>query len=201
MNLIDRVKNILVSPKTEWQTIEGENAPHAKVFTKYVLLLALIPTVAALVGYWLVGYKAGAFGYYVSVRSFGAGISHALTQFISMAGGAYLTAFLIDLLAPNFGSQKNFNKAFELVAYAYTPAMVGGIFFLYPRLSWLASLCSIYSLYLLYIGLVPMMKTPEEKKTSYFVVSLLVMAGVSIILGLVLAAILVPIFVGTTYRF
>jgi hypothetical protein len=201
MNLIDRVKNILVTPKTEWQTIEGENAPHAKVLTSYVLILALIPTLAALIGYWLIGYKAGAFGYYATVRSFGAGISHALTQFITMAGGAYLTAFVINLLAPNFGSQKNFNKAFELVAYAYTPAMLGGIFYLYPRLSWLVSLCSIYSLYLLYIGLVPMMKTPAEKKTSYFVVNLLVMAGAAVVLSLVLAAILVPIFVGAAYRF
>jgi hypothetical protein len=44
--IIQRVKNILLTPKTEWAVIESENAPHAKVFTSYLLLLALIPTVA-----------------------------------------------------------------------------------------------------------------------------------------------------------
>ncbi|MDR0812268.1 MAG: YIP1 family protein [Paludibacter sp.] len=189
--IIQRIKNILLSPKTEWTVIEGENAPHAKVTMGYLLVLALIPAVAALIGW----------GFVVRYSSFGFGIMHALTQFITMIGGAYLTAFVIDMLAPNFGSQKNFNKAFELVAYAYTPALVGGIFYIVPALSFLASLASIYSLVLLYMGLAPMMKTPDDKKTSYFIVSLLVMVAAFILLGIVLGAILGAIFVGAAYRF
>jgi hypothetical protein len=57
MNLIERVKNILVSPKPEWDVIDGENAPHMKVFTQYVLLLALIPAIGYFIGYGLVGIK------------------------------------------------------------------------------------------------------------------------------------------------
>ena len=190
MDLINRVKQILVTPKTEWETIDSENDSHIKVLTTYVLLLAAIPAVAAFIGHGLIGYSV--FGHHVG--SISLGIRQAITQYITMVGGVYLTAFVIDLLAENFGSKKNFDKAFSLVAYAYTPAFVGGIFYIYHSLGFLGVLASIYSLYLLYVGLAPMMKTPTEKRTTYFVVSLLIM----IVASFVLTAILTAIFVGST---
>ena len=191
--LINRVKNVLVSPKTEWQTIDGENDSHIVVLTKYVLLLAAIPAVAAFIGYGLIGFSV--LGHHFASVSIG--IKQAIIWYVTSIGVVYIAAFVIDLLATNFGSQKNFDKAFSLMAYAYTPTFVGGIFYIYPPLSPLAGLASIYSLYLLYIGLTPMMKTPAEKRTTYFVVSLLVTGAVYFILSAILTAILI----GSAYKF
>jgi hypothetical protein len=186
MEIIEKVKNILVSPKTEWQTIGTENAPHAKVFTSYVVPLALIPAIAAFIGYGLIGYSVLG----VHVGSVSWGLRQAVVQYIAMLGGTYITAFVINALAENFGAKKDFDRAFSLVAYAYTPMFVGGVFYLLPSLSWLASLAGLYGLYLLYIGLQPMMKAPADKQTSYFVISLIVTIVVSAVLSVVLAAIL-----------
>ena len=194
MDIINRVKNILVCPKTEWQTIEAENEPHAKVFTSYVVLLAIIPAVAAFIGYGLIGYSV--LGVHVSNVSWG--LRQAIVQYITMLGGTYITAFVIDALAANYGAQKDFNRAFSLVAYAYTPMFVGGVFYILPSLSWLALLAGLYGLYLLYIGLQPMMKAPAEKQTTYFVVSLIVTVVVAAILSVVLTAILLR---GSYFRF
>ena len=186
MEIINRVKNILMTPKSEWTTIDGENTPHAKLFTTYVLPLAVIPAIAAFIGYGLIGYSI--FG--IRVGSIGLGIRQAIIQFIVSAGGVYLTALIINFLAENFGAQKNFDKAFSLVSYAYTPMFIGGIFYILPSLSILASLAGIYGLYLLYIGLKPMMKSPEDKTTVYFVISLLAMIVVYAALGFVLGIVL-----------
>jgi hypothetical protein len=186
MEIVKRIKSVLVSPKTEWQTIEAENAPHMQVFTGYVVLLAIIPAVAAFIGYGLIGYSV--FG--VHVHSVSWGIRQAVVQYIAMLGGVYLTAFVISALAENFGAKKDFDRAFSLVAYSYTPMFAGGVFYLLPSLSWLASLAGLYGLYLLYIGLQPVMKAPAEKQTSYFVLSLIVTVAVSAALSFVLAAIL-----------
>ena len=191
--MIDRIKNILVSPKTEWPTIEAENKPHLEVFTNYVLLLALIPAVATLIGQGVIGTSV--FG--IRVASFSLGLVSAITQFITMTAGIYLTAFIIDLLADNFGAKKDFNRSFSLVAYAYTPMFIAGIFYIWPALSPLAMLASLYSLYLLYIGLQPMMKVPAEKQTVYFVVSLVVMGVVYGVLLAVLGVILAAIIIGS----
>jgi hypothetical protein len=177
---------MLVSPGKEWQTVEAENAPHAKVFTGYVVLLAAIPAIAAFIGYGLVGYSVLG----VHVHSVSWGVRQAIAQYAAMLGGVYLTAFVINALAENFGARKDFDRAFSLVACAYTPMFVGGVFHLLPSLSWLASLAGLYGLYLLYTGLQPMMKASADRQTLYFIVSLIVTVVVSAVLSLVLAAVL-----------
>jgi len=188
-NLIDRVKNIIVTPKTEWQKIDAENSPHVKVCTTYVALLALIPAVAALIGYGIIGTHG--------VHVFKWGLYHAVLQYLLMVGGTYVTAYVIAALAPSYGAQKSLDKAYSLVAYAYTPAMVGGIFYLIPALSSLASLAALYSLYLLYIGLQPMMKQPADKTATYFVVSLIVFLVAWVVVSIVLGAIVGLLLLGS----
>jgi hypothetical protein len=186
MEIVNRIKSILVSPKKEWQTIEAENASHIKVFTSYVVPLALIPAIAAFIGYGLIGYSV--LGHHVGSVSWG--LRQAIVQYAAMIGGTYITAFVINALAENFGAKKDFDHAFSLVAYAYTPMFAGGVFYILPSLSWLASLAGLYGLYLLYIGLQPMMKAPADKQASYFVVSLIATIAVSAVLSIVLAAVL-----------
>ena len=38
MNLFERAKNIIVTPKTEWEVIKGEQSSASDLFTKYVLI-------------------------------------------------------------------------------------------------------------------------------------------------------------------
>ena len=188
MEIVNRVKNILVAPKDEWAPIEAEQDPHMKILTSYLLLLALIPAVCQFIGYGLIGHSV--LGIHVG-GSIGWGIRQALISFISMIGGVYLTAFIIDMLAESFGSTKNFDKAFALVAYSYTPMCIGGVFYLLPSLSILATIAGIYGLYILYTGLKPMMKTPDDKQAVYFVVSLVAVVVVSAVLSTILGVIFV----------
>jgi len=184
--MINRVKQIITAPKDEWAVIEGENTPHVKLFTGYILPLSLIPAIAAFIGYGLIGYTV--FG--IRVNSIDWGVRQAIVHWITMVCGIYVTAFIVDLLAGNFGAQKNFDKAFSLVAYSYTPMLVAGIFYILPSLSWLASLAGLYGLYLLYIGLQPLMKVPADKNLGYFVTCIVVTIIVSFALTAILGAIL-----------
>jgi hypothetical protein len=178
---------MLIAPKKEWAIVESENEPHGKVFVSYLLLLALIPAAGSFIGYGLIGHSV--FGVHVGSVSWG--IRQAIVQFATMAGGVYITAFVINLLADTFGSVKNFDRAFSLVAYSYTPMCVAGVLYIIPALSTLASLAGLYGLYMLYTGLQPMMKTPPDKVTAYFVVSLIGMVVVSVVVSAVLAVILI----------
>jgi hypothetical protein len=108
-----------------------------------------------------------------------------------MVGGAYITAIIINMLAEGFGSVKNFNKAFALVVYSYTPMCIAGVLYMIPSLGIVVSLAGLYGLYIMYIGLQPMMKTQAEKTQSYFIVSLICTIAVTAILSLVLAAIFI----------
>ena len=193
MNLINRAKSILLSPKTEWAVIELEQTDVKTLTLNYLLPLALIPAIAGFIGFGLIGQNvlgmhSGSAGY---------GLRYAIVSLVSTIGGAFLTAYIIDLLAPSFGSEKNFLQSFKLVVYSYTPMMVAGVFLIIPALGILATLAGLYGLYLLYIGLQPMKKTPDDKKTTYFVVSLIVV----IIGSVVLSAILSSIFITSGIRY
>jgi len=184
--MITRVKEILTAPKKEWAVIAGEHAPHAKVFTGYILSLSLIPAIAAFIGYGLLGYSV----LDLHVHSMSWGIRQAIVQWVAMVGGVYLTAYIINFLADTFGAKKDFDQAFSLVAYSYTPMLVAGIFYILPSLSILAALAGLYGLYILYLGMQPMMKAPAEKNTGYFVASLIATFVVAVVIGAVLSAIL-----------
>ncbi|HEX6633202.1 MAG TPA: hypothetical protein VF038_04495, partial [Usitatibacter sp.] len=62
MNLVQRVKNILLTPKTEWQAVAAETTPDSQVIVGYVLPLAAVAAIAGFIGMSLVGMGMGMFG-------------------------------------------------------------------------------------------------------------------------------------------
>jgi hypothetical protein len=185
MNLIERAKNIIIKPKEEWIVIEQETTSVQQLVTTYLIPLALIPAIAAFVRYGFFGI--GVLG--LGGASISWGVKQAVVAFISPVLGAFLSAFVIDLLAPSFGSVKDFRRSMQLVVYSYTPMLIAGIFQIIPALS-ILGIVGLYGLYLLYLGIAPIKKSPEDKVTGYFIVSLIVLIGISLIMGAVFAALI-----------
>jgi hypothetical protein len=184
MNLVERAKKILLNPKEEWAVIDQENTSVSELVTTYLIPLALIPAIATFIGYGIVGL--GFLG-----PSLSWGIKQAVISFIQTAVGAFVTALIINALSTSFGSQSDFRKAMQLVVYSFTPMMVAGIVLILPALGIISLLAGIYGLYILYIGLKPLMKTPDDKVTTYFVISLVILIAVYFVIGLILTAILI----------
>lgn len=185
--LLQRVKKVLMQPKEAWIEIQGENESISSLLKKYVLILALIPAIAALIGYWLVGVNVP---YWGRMASFEWGLNQAITSYLSSIIGVILTGWIISWLAPKFNTAVSLNDAVKLVTYSYFPTFVAGIFLFIPSLSIIASLAGLYGLYILYLGFAPITGVSEEKRTPYFVVSLVVMIVLFVVIGLAIAAIL-----------
>jgi len=188
MNLIDRAKNILLTPKTEWDVIDKETPDTTKILTTYVIPLVAIGTIAAFIGYGLIGKSYYGFRF----KSTELGIRYAAIALIAGIASTFLMAAVVDALAPTFKSEKNFGKSFQLAAYSYTAGWVGGVFNIIPSLAIIGALIGLYGLYLLYLGLPKLKKTPQDQVTSYFVASLVAMIVASFVIGLILTAILIP---------
>lgn len=189
MNLFERAKNILVSPKTEWEVIKGEQATVSDLFTKYAMILAAIPVIATFIGQSLIGVSLGPFGSFkIPV---GNGILYAVVQYILTLVGVYISALVIDALAPSFGSTKDMVASLKVVVYSWTAAWVAGIFGIIPTLGILGIL-GLYSLYLLYLGLNIVKDTPQDKLVGYLVVSIIVLIVIYFVIGVVVAAIALP---------
>lgn len=182
MNLVERVKAILTTPKTEWLVIAGEPGDAGYLFTNYVAILAVIPAVCGFIGMSLVGIA----GFHVPIVT---GLINAIVGYILSFVVVYVVALIIDTLAPNFGGQKNFEGALKVAVYSYTPGWVVGVVLLIPALG-ILGLLALYGLYLMYLGLPVLMKAPPERATVYTVVVVVC----TIVLVIVLGAIKVALF-------
>jgi len=181
MNIIERVKNILITPKTEWEVINAESATPQSLLVGYVLPMAVVASIGSILQAFLF---AGTLG----LKYF---LVMAVIAFAVQVINFYISSMIIDALATSFGSEKNLNKSAQLVAYSATPGYVAGLLSFIPVLGMILGLAAwAYSIYLMYLGIGPLKKTPEDKKVAYMIVSFLVM----IILSFVLAAILGMIF-------
>ena len=172
MGLIDRVKNILLTPKTEWDVIAAETTPLKDLILKYVLPLAAAAAVIGFIRGSIIGYGSIlGVSFRVPIEW---GLVHAVYQVVMGVVMVFVLGFLIDALAPTFSAQKNINQANKVAAYGGTAAVVGSILAIIPWLGPLLALLGlIYTFYLLYLGLPRLMKNPEGKSIPYLVVVIL----------------------------
>src|SRR5690349_11015585 len=186
-DVVERAKNIVLTPRTEWAAIEMESASVQEIYTRYVIPLALIPAIASFIGASIVGITIPGLG---TVRTgFFSGLVQGIVQFGLSLAMVYVLALIIDALAPTFGARKNPLAAFKVAAYSMTPAWLAGIFSLVPSLSFLGIL-GLYAIYLLYLGLPPLMRAPEDKAVGYTAVIAISAVVLSIVVAGIVGAIL-----------
>lgn len=185
-SIINTAKQFIVNPKEEWQVAKHDTNTAQQHVMKYVLPLALITAVAVFIGVGLIGYSV--LGY--RVQSVSGGFTQAIVSLISILVGVYLSGFIIHKLAPTFDTEVSIDKAVKLVGFSYTAVLLAGVLNIFPPLAFFTFLGGLYSLYILYHGFKPMTDVSEEKSTSYFLVSLLVIVAVYFVLGLVLGGII-----------
>jgi hypothetical protein len=182
MNLVERVKSILLKPRETWPVIEQESSSTGEIYSQYLIFLAAIPALAGFIGMSLIGIDSFGIGFRIPVMT---GLANMVVGFVLSLVMVYVLAQIANALAPTFGGEKNSLNALKLIAFGATAGMVGGIFTLLPALSFLALLASLYSIYLIYTGIPVLMKAPQEKALGYTAV--LIVCG--IVAGVIMGAV------------
>jgi len=191
-NSLDRVKRLLLQPKSEWQRIDAEATSVGEIFRGWVLIMAAIPAVAGLIGALAFGYSAFGITYRPGVIE---ALVTALVQYVLSVASILILALVIDWLAPRFGGIRSRVQATKVAAYSATAAYVAGIFAIVPSLSVLG-LLGLYSLYLLHLGLGQLMKAPGNKAMSYTVATIIAAFALAVLAG-ALTAPLTGVVAGT----
>lgn len=190
MNLVERAKNILLQPKSEWGVIAAESTPTPELYKSYIMPLAAIGPAASIIGMSVVGMSSPFMGgtYRVPLTN---SITHAITSYILTLVGVFIIALIIDALASSFGGEKNQAQALKVATYASTPGWVAGIVMLLPMLGIIGLLAAFYGIYLLYLGLPLLMKAPPEKAVAYTAVVVVVTIVVMVVIGAI-SSLLMP---------
>jgi len=164
MNAALRAKAMLFDPLLEWGRIEQESGDPAYVLSRYVAVLALIPAVFGFIGTSVIGVSMPGAGV-IRTPVFD-GLFGAIFGYVMTCATVLVLGLIIDLAAPWFGGRRDFDSAFKLAVYSFTPVWLAGIFLLLPGLRFLA-LTGLYSAYVLWLGLPRLIKAPEEKSQDF----------------------------------
>jgi hypothetical protein len=184
-DLVSRVKAILTTPKTEWPVISGEAATISSIYTGYILILVAIPVIANFISTSIIGVSIPFTGasYRVPMVT---GLTSAVVTYALYLAGIFITALIVDALAPTFGGTKNQVQALKAVAYSGTAAWVASIAGIVPVLGWLIALAGgLYSLYLLYLGLPVTMKSPADRALPYTALVIVCTIVIYLVIGLI----------------
>ena len=172
MNIVERVKSMLLSPKTEWPKVAAEPMTAQQIYVRWVMILAAIGPIATVIG---IGFAFG----------FGFGLRLAVANYLITLVMVALVALVADLLAPHFGGTKDYVAALKLSAFAYTPAFVAGILHLLGGVGGVLFLIvALYSWYLFHLG-APVLRKAASDKSLVFTLAVAVAA---LILGVLFAA-------------
>jgi hypothetical protein len=160
MDLVERVRNILVNPKQEWLTIAPESATVHSLYVGYIMILAAIEPLAIVL-------RGLGFGSALSLPL-------AIGTYVLSLVAVSIVALIVDLLAPSFGGQRDFVASLKLTAYSYTAVWIAGIFMLVPTLGGIVGLLAgLYSIYTFYLGAPPIKKCPADKAVAYTIIVLI----------------------------
>lgn len=182
MTVVDRVKNILLTPKPEWQVIHGEKLSVQEIYLQYLVLVAALPAGGQLLSMW-------------RFESFQAALRMAIASYLATLVGAYVSTLVLEYLAEYFASNRNRQNAFTLVAYGSTPSLIAGALVFLPNIGALAAVAGvIYTIYLFYLGLPILMNTPDDKVLPYMVFSFIVVLITYYLIGWTLA-----LFLGVSF--
>jgi len=170
MDIIQRAKNICLTPKTEWPVIAAEPADTGALLGGYAAPLAAIPAAAGVIGSAIIGVSLPFVGHYRA--PFMSALVGAVLSLGMALVGVFVLSLIIDALAPTFNGEKNAIQSLKVAVYACTPAWLAGVLQIIPVLGVLSIFGGIYAFYLLYLGLPVLKKSPQDKAVPYTVVVL-----------------------------
>ena len=164
--LAERVRGLFVNTAETWKLIATERVSIAQVYQSYLLPLAALAAVLALLGWGLIELVSpDGLGMTVPMA-----VSSVLVLLVMVLVGIWMLAQAADALAPHFQARKSELRAFKLMAYSATPLVLVALFALMPGAVWLAVLALAGVLWLVWVGLPRLMRCPPPQRTPYFAV-------------------------------
>ncbi len=160
-----RCQRLILQPRQEWAAIAGEFTSAGPIYRRFVVPVAAVGPLAAMVGTIISGGERSSLAalgssYTISMTD---AVTRGVLEYALNLVAVYLFAMVIDVLAGIFGGQRNQVQALKVAAYGSTPYWLGGAVALLPKLAPIGLLLGLYSLRLYAAGLPPVMKAPSDK--------------------------------------
>ena len=188
-----RLRSLLLFPKYEWKVISLEKRPLKDDFRQFAFRWVLFGALSQFVGSFF--YVRNILD--IDAYRFSFPMVQATFYIIIQTALLLLASFVVNRLAPRFGSVRHFGSAARLVLYSSTPLLMMFILVNLNRVFFLALIPGFFSYYLFWVGLPFLLKTKEPKRLSFVLIYMIFTLGSFSILSKVFGFISQILFPGT----
>ena len=193
IDFAERLKSLLLFPKYEWKVISLEKRPLKDDFNQFAFRWVLFGALALFVGsFFYVRNDLKIDAYRFSLPLVQAAFYIILQTLLLL-----IASFVVNRLAPRFGSVRHYASAAKLVFYSSTPFLMMFILVNLNRVFFLALIPGFYSFYLFWVGLPILLKTREPKRIAFVAIYMIFTLGSFSILSMVFGFVSQMLFPGS----
>jgi hypothetical protein len=181
VELLRRIVYLVFRPNAEWDAIAAEDASVDGLLRRIILPLSLLAPIATVVGMNTFDAAWDPFhGYLVAHdQIFAAGA----TTFFSTIASIFGLAAIFVLLAPMFGSSRDYRAALKVSAYGAIPVLLAGATLVLPAMIVVGVVGLCHTLYLYWVGARRVLDVAADSQSEFVGISMVLLAAGSVIVG------------------
>jgi hypothetical protein len=183
---VRRVLTLILTPSQAWDEIADETPSVDHLIRRYIVPLALLAPAATVFG--MKTFDASwdpAHGYLVPPEAiWAAGATTLFATIVSIFG----LAAIFVLIAPMYGSSRNYASALEVATYGAVPVLLAGATLVLPVMAMVSVVALCHTLFLYWLGVRRVLAVPDEARTEFIGISLVMLGGASSIAGAALSS-------------
>ncbi len=187
MRVLRRIAGIVLNPDDEWDAIARERPSVGKLVRRFILPLSLLAPVATVIGMRCFDRAWDEeLGYLVPPQEI---LAAGATTLIASVVSVFALAGIFVLLAPLYGSARDYRTALAVATYGAVPVMLAGATLLLPVMAvvGLAGLC--HSLYVWWLGARRVLNVRRGQQAEFVGIAMVLLLVASTLAGAVASAV------------
>ena len=182
-----RVLTLILTPSEAWDEIASEPTSVDQLIVRYIVPLALLAPAATVFG--MKTFDASwdpAHGYLVPPDAiWAAGAATLFATILSIFG----LAAIFVLIAPMYGSSRDYRSALKVATYGAVPVLVAGATLVLPVMAMVTVVALCHTLFLFWTGARRVLNVPREAQAEFVAISIVLLSFVSVLVGAAASAI------------
>ncbi|MBL0290412.1 MAG: YIP1 family protein [Betaproteobacteria bacterium] len=181
MSTLRRFASLVLRPSAEWQAIAAEPITVDALLLRVILPFALLAPIATVIGMNVFDARWDPLqGYLVPPEQI---FAAAATTFFAVIGSIFGLAAIFVLLAPMFGSSRDYRAALKVAAYGALPVMLAGGAMLLPAMVVVGMVALCHTLYLYWVGARCVLHVRADHLSEFVGISTLLLGAFSVLAG------------------
>ena len=181
MDAVHRIIRLLLWPREEWERIAREDSSVDELLRRFILPLSLLAPIASVVGMKVFDAEWDPkLGYLVADKDIFA--AAAATLFATIVS-VFALAGIFVLIAPLYGSTRDYATALKVATYGAVPVMLAGATLVMPMMAIVGVGALVYSLFLYWLAAKQVLHVGRRHQAEFVGISLMLLIMVSTLAG------------------